>query len=265
MLNRKTISLLLSFALTIQAENAFAVDEQEQQGLTISLERMNRDKGWQNSVANLEMLLHNVRGDVANRKMTIKSMELDDDSSKTLSIFKAPRDIKNTAMLAYSYNNKANENWIFLPALKRIKRISSSNQSGPFMGSEFSYEDLASFEVDKYTYKFLRNEKYEKQDCFVVEAYPIDEDSGYKKTITWIDHKHYRAQKVDYYDLKDDLLKTQLYADYKLHKNKHWRAMKIKMQNHQTGKMTELNWLDFTFQTEMTEQEFSTAALRRIH
>ncbi len=98
-----------------------------------------------------------------------------------------------------------------LPALKRVKRISSRNKSGPFMGSEFAFEDLGSQEVAKYTYKWLHDEEYNSLDCFVLERRPAYEHSGYTRQEVWVDKAEYRIQKVKYYDRKNSLLKTQTF------------------------------------------------------
>ena len=82
------------------------------------------------------------------------------------------------------------------------------------MGSEFAYEDISSQELEKYTYKYLRNEDYQGLDCFVVEYDPIDRKSGYSKQIVWIDTKEYRSHKIEFYDRKESLLKTLVYKNY---------------------------------------------------
>ena len=117
-------------------------------------------------------------------------------------MFDKPRDVKGTAFLSFSHAVGADDQWLYLPALKRVKRIASRNKSGPFMGSEFAYEDLSSFEVEKYTYKFLRDETCEGGTCYVVEQYPVDKNSGYTRRVVWLDHNEYRVWKIDFYDRK---------------------------------------------------------------
>ena len=92
----------------------------------------------------------------------------------SLVIFDTPADVKGTAFLSHTKKAGSDDQWLYLPALKRVKRIASSNQAGPFMGSEFAYEDISSQELEKYTYKYLRNEDYGGLDCFVVEYDPVD-------------------------------------------------------------------------------------------
>ena len=96
-----------------------------------------------------------------------------------------------------------------------MKRIASNNKSGPFMGSEFAYEDLSSQEVEKYTYKYLKDEKVDGVDCFLVEQYPVSKDSGYTRLQAWLDKDEYRVRKIDFYDRKGALLKTLTPTEYK--------------------------------------------------
>ena len=122
--------------------------------------------------------------------------------------FDRPRDIKGTAFLSFTHAVGADDQWLYLPALKRVKRISSNNKSGPFLGSEFAYEDFSSQEVAKYKYKYLRDEEYKDMPCFVLERYPVDKNSGYTRQIGWIDQAEYRLQKIESYDRKDELWKV---------------------------------------------------------
>jgi outer membrane lipoprotein-sorting protein len=145
-----------------------------------------------------------------------------------------------------------------------VKRIASSNKAGPFMGSEFAYEDISSQEVEKYTYNYLRDEKVNGLDCFLVEYDPVDRKSGYSRQLVWIDKKEYRLQKIEFYDRKNSLLKTLSYADYNKFLGKYWRADTLSMENHQTGKKTQLQFSDWAFQTGMTEKDFQKNALKRI-
>ena len=189
------------------------------------------------------------------------------DGDKTLNIFDHPRDVKGTAFLSFSHPVGADDQWLYLPALKRVKRISSRNKSGPFMGSEFAYEDLASFEVEKYTYKFLREEACPSasptDNCFVIEQYPVDKYSGYTRLINWIDTAEYRSWKIEFYDRRNSLLKTLTVADFKQYLNKYWRATAMTMENHQTKKTTLLKWDEYQFQTGLTDADFNKNTLKR--
>ncbi len=235
----------------------------EEKGLRISQEAKTSDLGWQDMQAQMNMILRNKQGQESIREIRMKSLEIEDDGDKSLSVFDKPRDVKGTAFLSFSHAVGADDQWLYLPALKRVKRIASRNKSGPFMGSEFAYEDLSSFEVEKYTYKYLRDEACEGGNCFVVEQYPVDKNSGYTRRVVWLDEGEYRVWKIDFYDRKDSPLKTLTYHDYKEYEGKHWRADMMKMVNHQTGKSTDLTYQSYQFKTGLDEKDFNKNTLKR--
>ena len=128
----------------------------EDKGLAIAIEADKRDEGFGDSTANMTMELKNKQGDSSIRYIRIKTLEIIGDGDKSMSIFDEPADVKGTAFLTFSHAVKPDEQWLYLPALKRVKRINSKNKSGPFMGSEFAYEDISSQEVEKYNFTYLR-------------------------------------------------------------------------------------------------------------
>jgi outer membrane lipoprotein-sorting protein len=210
------------------------------------------------------MLLKNKKGDESLRNIRIRTLEVEGDGDKSLSIFDQPADVKGTAFLTHSHTSKPDDQCLYLPALKRVKRISSKNKSGPFMGSEFAYEDISSQEVDKYTYKYLRDEVLNGRETFVVEQYPTYKHSGYTRRIVWIDQERYVPLQVEFYDRKDARLKTLKTSDYQQYLGKYWRAGKMYMENHQTGKTTLLSWSDYKFRTGLTDADFRKNVLKRV-
>lgn len=235
----------------------------EEKGLAIAEERKARDLGWGDSISQAEMILRNAQGQETVRKMRLKSLEVENDGDKALNIFDQPRDVKGTAFLSFSHATTPDEQWMYLPALKRVKRIASRNKSGPFMGSEFAFEDLSSFEVEKYSYQYLRDELFNGEDTFVVESDPVDKYSGYTKQVNWIDKAHYRPLKIEFYDRKGSLLKTLTFSDYKLYLDKYWRADKMSMVNNQTGKSTDFITKELIFKTGLKDKDFNKATLKR--
>lgn len=236
----------------------------EEQGLEIAIEADKRDNGWVDQQAQMRMILRNKQGDESIRQIRSRTLEVPDDGDKSLTIFDEPADVKGTAFLSFTHSTEPDDQWLYLPALKRVKRISSANKSGPFMGSEFAYEDITSQEVDKYTYKFLRDEELNGMQCFVIERYPEYKKSGYSKQVVWIDHEHYRAQKIEYYDRKGDLLKTMMWKGYEQYLDKYWRATEMHMENHVTGKSTVLEWSDYALNTGISTADFNKNSLKRL-
>ena len=132
------------------------------------------------------------------------------------------------------------------------------------MGSEFAYEDISSQEVEKYTYKFIRDDKFNDMDVFVFERYPVDEKSGYTRQVVWMDKDNYNVHKVEFFDRKNARLKTLLLSDYKQYKDKYWRTGVMFMENHQTGKSTRLLQTNYNFEVELNSRDFDKNALKRI-
>ena len=259
------LSFVLPFGGYIELEaSTFKEDPSEEKGLRIALEADSRDSGFGNNVVDLKMTLRNRHGEESIRYITSKTLEVKDDGDKFLAIFSEPKDIRGTVVLTHSHKTGSDDQWIYLPALKRVKRIASNNKSGPFMGSEFAYEDISSQEVEKYTYKYLRDDTVGGIEYFVVERYPVDKKSGYSKQIVWIDKSEYRNKKIEFYDRKGDLQKTLTYNNYKQYLGKFWRAEEMFMENHQTGKSTLLSWEEYKFQTDLSERDFNRHSLKRV-
>ena len=242
---------------------ATVAETPEEKGLAIAMEADLRDKGFGDSSAAMKMILRNKQGDESTREVRVRSLEVEGDGDKSMSIFDSPADVMVTAFLTFSQVNTPDDQWLYLPALKRVKRIASKNKSGPFMGSEFAYEDISSDEVEKYTYKHLRDETLDGIDTFVIERDPVDVNSGYTRQVVWIDKAEYRPQKIDYYDRKNDHLKTLTFHEYRQYLDKYWRAMRYEMVNHQTGKSTTLLWEKYDFRTGLKDRDFDKNSLKR--
>jgi len=255
--------LVYMFILVVAVTMILSAQTPEEKGLEIAIETDKRDLGFGDSSSELTMRLRNKQGDESKRQMSNKTLEVENDGDKSLVIFNEPRDVKGTAFLSFTHKSGPDDQWLYLPALKRVKRIASDNKSGPFMGSEFAYEDISSQEVEKYTYKYIKDENINEVDCFVIERYPVDEKSGYTRQVVWIDIDQYRTMKIDYYDRKNSLLKSLTYHDYNQYLDKYWRANKLSMVNHQTGKSTDLLFNDYKFANGFSESDFNQNSLKR--
>jgi len=161
--------ILLGFALNTFQLRADAISDAkspEEKGLAIAEAADKADEGWGDWNADAKMVLRNRHGQSSSRQMRMQALEQKIEGDKRLIVFDEPRDIKGTAFLVFSKKVGNDDQWLYLPALKRVKRISANNKSGPFVGSEFAYEDLASQEVEKYTYKYLKDELH-TPNCLV--------------------------------------------------------------------------------------------------
>jgi outer membrane lipoprotein-sorting protein len=249
--------LLLTVMAPVQAQTA------AEKGLAIAQELERRDDGFGDVRADMKMILTNSQGEESVRDIRLRMLEVPGDGDKSMSIFDSPADVKGTAMLTWSHKVEVDDQWLYLPALKRVKRIASRNRSGSFMGSEFAFEDLGSQEMEKYTYKYLGDEMLNGLACVLLERYPVDQYSGYKRQHVWIDKAEYRLQKIEFYDRKDSLLKTLIYSGYHQFLNKYWRAEEMFMENHQTGKSTKLLWSDYRFGNGFKDDDFTHNSLKR--
>ncbi len=269
------LPLLAITYFSLVCQSGFAQEKAEQQnqnidsnaaekGLEIAMKVKARDIGWGDSEADLTMTLRTKSGQEIVRQMRSKQLEVENDGDKGLTIFDTPLDVKGTVFLSFSHTVEADDQWLFLPALKRVKRIASRNKSGPFLGSEFAFEDLSSFEVEKFTYEYLRDEELNGVDMHVVEMRPVDKYSGYTRSHVWIDKEHYRFFKVDFYDRRNTLLKTLTIGSYSLYLDKYWRPDEQFMVNHKSGKSTDLAFTSFRFDVGLTDGDFNEKRLERI-
>lgn len=234
----------------------------EERGWTIAKEADRRNSGFVDSTASLRMILQNKQGQRSERELRIRALEVENDGTKSLCIFDTPLDVKGTILLTHAHKSDNDDQWLFLPALRRVRRIAAKNKSGSFMGSEYAYEDIAIQELEKYTYTWVRDDLYDGNDCFVIERRPVDKaNSGYSRQVAWIGKTEYRTWKVDYYDRKSDLLKTLICQGYRQHADRFWRARETNMTNHQTGKSTRLIWSDFAFGTGQSKLDFERSRL----
>ena len=167
----------------------------------------NRPEG-DDMTSNLTMTLINKSGSERVRK--IKQFTKDfGEVEKSIMFFQSPADVKNTSFMSWTYDDedKSDDQWIYLPALKKTKRISSESKSDYFMGSDFTYDDLGDRKVDDDTHTLLREETVDGVDYWIIQSIPKDEDYMYSKTVTWIRKDNYIGLKKEFYDEDEELLK----------------------------------------------------------
>ncbi len=256
-------TLCLIFLVVFPLSNGQA-QTAEEKGLEIATAARAYDRGFGDFTADMVMTLKTKSGQTSTRFIRIKTKEVEGDGDKTLSIFDEPNDVKGTAMLTYSHGLEPDDQWLYLPALKKVKRINSRNKSGPFMGSTFAFEDLGSQEVEKYSYKLINEESCGDLQCYVIERFPAYKHSGYTRQVAWLDKENYRIMKAEYYDRKKSLLKTLTAGDFNQYLGHYWRPGTMDMVNHQNGKSTRLEWKNYRFQTGLSDGDFRSQALKRL-
>jgi len=214
--------------------------------------------------AKSEMVMTLVNASGQERQRTMKSTVLEKEGGdKSLMEFLTPADVKGTKFLSYEHADKDDDQWLYLPALKRVKRIASKNKSGSFMGSEFSYEDLTAFNIDKYDYNGdAQVVTLDGVKMYQSERIPNSKSSGYTKQISWTTMDTFLTMKVEYYDRKKELIKTATFEDYKKIGGV-WRIGKITMVNHQNDKKTILVWKDETVKNGLKDKDFNKRVLKK--
>ena len=258
------LALVLACICLPHADALAQQETPEDKGLRIARESSDRNEGFGDFTAGMTMVLRDRQGRESVRQMRFKVLEVPGDGDKSLFVFDQPRDVQGTALLTHAHINIQDDQWLYLPALKRVKRISASTRSGSFMGSEFSYEDMSSPEVEEYTYKYLRDEPCGELTCTVIEQFPLEEKSGYSRKVVWQDTGELRIWKMELYDRRRSHLKTLTFDNYQQYLDQYWRAGEQTMVNHLTGASTVLHWTDFRFGADLDESEFTQTALRRV-
>lgn len=257
-------SLPVSLGLALKAALLTASTPSER-GLLVARASDTHDSGYVDLQVDLQMLLRSADGRSTQRELSIRQLEVPSDGDKLLVVFSTPKSVKGTALLSYAHKQGQDDQWLYLPAIKRVKKIASKNRSGPFLSSEFAFEDLTPQEVDKYSYELLRTEPCAAGTCYVLQRIAKDKYTGYSRQEQWLDEEHLLTQKIDYFDRRGDLLKTLEVSDYQLFSEQHWRALSLLMSNHQTGKSTQLSWHNYRFATGLdADRDFSANSLRRV-
>ncbi len=256
----------ISIALLLVVTATTLASTPEEQGFDIAARSDRSDRGFGDSTVEMKMVLRNAAGKQTTRELSLRTLEIADESvgDKSMIVFESPADIDGTALLSYAKILDPDDQWLYLPALKRVKRISSVNKSGPFVGSEFAFEDFTSLELNKFDYVYLRSEPCGDLACDVIERRPRYEYSGYTRQLTWVDQDVFQIRKVEFYDRRGDLLKTLTLAEYREYGDGYWRAHLLSMVNHQTRKSTDLVYSDYRFKTGLRDGDFVKGVLARV-
>jgi outer membrane lipoprotein-sorting protein len=212
--------------------------------------------------ANLTMSLINSRGE--ERVREIKQYMKDyTDMEKKIMFFQAPADVLNTSFMSWNYSQqgKDDDQWIYLPALKRVKRISSDSKSDYFMGSDFTYDDLGDRHPNDDSHKLLREEKIDSEACYVVESTPKS-DYMYSKTITWVIIDKWIGKKKEFYDADGELLK--ILTVQKIEKIKDYHIItSSEMRNVQKKHTTKMQLRNVKLDSGIDDSQFTERMMKR--
>jgi outer membrane lipoprotein-sorting protein len=231
------------------------------------IENNDEQMSVQDEKSQVTMKLINKRGKERKRQVVLYSKKDRQDNDKTLIRFLAPADVKGVGLLSIEDGNREDQ-WLYLPALKRVRRISSSEKTDNFMGSDFSYEDIEQNDLDDYEYTLLREEEIQGAECYVIQSIPVDEqvkkETAYSKVESWIRKDNHITVKVNFYNKKGDLMKIMEASDIRrIGNTDKWRAYFIVMQNEKTGHRTELHYEDIQINQGIADKYFTQRYLER--
>lgn len=187
--------------------------------------------------------------------------------NRRIVVFNAPADIRGTKTLLIEHSGGDDDIWIYLPAMKKVRRLVASNKKDSFVGTDFSYGDVIGYRVEDWTHALVRDETVNGLDCWVIQSTPKSAQvagfSGYSKRISWIDKRSYVAVKTEIYDNQGTFLKRLTQDDIrevdpKAHR---WQAMRLTAENAQTGHKTIIELKNFKANIGVSDAEFTPGFL----
>ena len=211
----------------------------------------------------LTMTLINSRGDQRERQIQQFIKDFGEQEKKIM-FFLAPADVRNTSFMNWSYDEEGRDDdqWIYLPALKRVKRISSDSKSDYFMGSDFTYDDLGDRHPSKDDHRLLREEALNGESCYVVESVPKDPDYMYSKTVSWIVKDKWIGLKREFYDEDGDLLKVLTVKSYD-EIDGYWVLLHFEMHDVQKDHTTRMQLENVQIEKGIDDSYFSERMMKR--
>jgi Outer membrane lipoprotein-sorting protein len=233
----------------------------QDRGLAIMEEQRRINSGYRDELVQCKMILINAKGERSERSLEMRTLEGLDTGDKTLLIFQDPPDVRGTTLLTHENRAGDDDQWLFLPALRRARRIASSNRSSSFVGSELAYEDLIPNEISKHEYRYLREDTIDGVAVWVIESAPRFKDSGYSRRELFVRRDNYQMARVNFYDRKGKVLKVARWDGWWKVTARRWRARSIRVENVQNGKSTVLEVLDVKIGNGYSPGDFSARAL----
>ena len=234
------------------------------------MEKVTQARKLDGSEAVVKMIIVSANGEKRERSISMATKLYDGgDTEKRLYRFLSPPDVKGTGILVYDYAAKPDDIWIYLPALRKTRRIVSSERSKSFMGSDFSYGDLNIPALDEFNYTLIKEEAAGGEKCWVIDVVPKDkataESDGYEKKTYWVSEKTYAVRKGVYFGLGGKPFKELTTDDIKLldPKKHRYRAMHMEMNNKETGRHSIFESVKVEFTPSTKDDYFTTRYLER--
>lgn len=210
----------------------------------------------------MRMTLINKRGRQRVREVESFSKDYGRDK-KSVMVFKKPADVKGTAFLSWDYYDPAKEDdkWLYMPAMKKVRRISGSSKNEYFMGTDFTYDDMGDRHVDEDTHTLLGEETVDGRACWKIESIPVDKKDMYTRKVLWVDQKAHLILKAEYYD-KDGLVKVYRALDFK-NQDGFWSVFKSEMDNVSRKHKTIMETVSMKYNTGIKDSLFRVSTIQR--
>ena len=213
------------------------------------------------------MTLKSKKGNERVREVLMRSKDYG-DTEKTVVVFTTPKDVSGVAYLMFEYDEKEDgttpdsDNWLYMPAMKKSRRISGSNKQDDFMGSDFTYEDIGERGLSKDTFTLLREETVNDAECYVVEAVAKDKTEKEQRRILWFRKDNFILQKGEFYDRQNMLHRVLECSDIKK-VNGYWTTGVMTVKNVQSEHSTVLELKDIQYDIPLDDNMFTVASLER--
>ncbi|MFT4539571.1 MAG: hypothetical protein ACI835_002018 [Planctomycetota bacterium] len=264
----------------VPAAPDFTTDDPRAYGLQIASYADIYDRGWTDEVSQGVMTLFGADGDSVRRTFTRMVYERPADGDKLLIKFMSPADIRGVTALTHEHPGSSDDNWLYLPANKRVRRISGANNTASFQGTEFTYEDLSNIDPSEYEWRFVQETDLARGDTqipvYQLDANPTYKDTGYSRIVVYYNRDNFRQERIEYFDKAGIKLKVRDGSDWHQLHGRFWRAHDIEMKNMQTGKRTTLvqekEYLNLSLykssktgepRENLTEERFTTRAIEK--
>lgn len=209
----------------------------------------------------ISMTLRNRRGETRTRSLYSRSLR-DKGLSRTLVRFLTPSDVAGTSFLFVEHKDKDDDQYMYLPALKAVKRIAGRQKNARFMGSDFTYADLEWRDLDEASYKKLPDEKVGNTECHVIDSFPNNKKSRYAKTTSWIRKKDFVLVRIRFFDKRSQLYKVMFVKAVKKVGGS-LMATRIKMTDKRKKHSTFLQISDIKLRKDLKSDEFTVRALKK--
>ncbi|PCI14555.1 MAG: hypothetical protein COB71_02380 [Thiotrichales bacterium] len=228
-----------------------------------------RDEG-QSVIRTLTMEMTDKRGKQRVRK-TRGFRKYFGDEKRTAIYYLSPKNVKDTAFMIYDYADTTidDDQWLYLPAMRKVRRISAADRGDYFLGTDFTYEDIkleSKISITDYSRKTIGEEMIHGHQTYIVESIPIDKETakelGYSKVKQWVDAEIWIVRKAEFTNLRNRPLKTIYTREIKQVQGI-WSAHLIEAENHKTRHTTKFIFSDIDYQTEVNDDLFTERALRR--